>query len=282
MKLLQIAKHLYHKVYPLLQTNKGNCPSFAYSVVDNYIDGMVFVDQVEEPKTLMIGTDSGIYYIMGDKNNQEFQDFFESHYTKIKEDKHATFVIFSPTEEWDTVLAHMFGDDSNQMGRLSYAFRSFNSEVYNSTDLYAELPEGYQVQRISKETISKSPFFHEKYYTRFWGSTEQYLKYGFGYSVFFEGQIVCEGTSIFSGRHVAEIDIETHENHRGLGLAQLVAHLFIKHCLIHQLTPFWDCDAENIGSKKLAKKTGFDDPTPYSIFVKRKDSTVEMGCQNDS
>ena len=78
---------------------------------------------------------------------------------------------------------------------------------------------------------------------------------------------VSECTSIFSSLQYSEIDIATHEDYRGQGLASSIVKTFIDHCLENDIIPRWDCDILNKSSIKLAGKSGFGNPVQYSIFV---------------
>ncbi|MDQ0220661.1 GNAT family N-acetyltransferase [Peribacillus cavernae] len=79
---------------------------------------------------------------------------------------------------------------------------------------------------------------------------------------------MSECTSIFSSKQFAEIDIATHKDYRGQGLASVIAKAFIGYSLENKIVPTWDCDVSNKPSIKLAEKLGFVNPVEYSIFVK--------------
>lgn len=55
----------------IIEENKDQVlPTFAYSVLDNYIAG----DIVSDEGSLLIGTNSGIYVAVGDEQNDHFSD----------------------------------------------------------------------------------------------------------------------------------------------------------------------------------------------------------------
>ena len=128
----------------------------------------------------------------------------------------------------------------------------------------------YKVMRIDRNIIRKSTEFTEQYYTEYWGSKEAFLKAGFGFCILQDEKVVAECVSIFRSNHFAEIDIATHPNYQGKGLARLVATYFIEHCIQNNITPCWDCNMDNIPSQRLASKLGFDHPVEYVLYVRKK------------
>lgn len=105
------------------------------------------------------------------------------------------------------------------------------------------------------------------YYEAYWGSIGNYEEKGFGYAILHDAKVISECTSIFASEQFAEIDIATHNDYRGQGLAKIIAKIFINHSLKNNIIPRWDCDISNTTSIKLAKKLGFTNPIKYSIFT---------------
>ncbi|MNJ57084.1 GNAT acetyltransferase [compost metagenome] len=120
-------------------------------------------------------------------------------------------------------------------------------------------------------SITQSLEFNESYILEYWGSISRFLEHGVGYYLLHNDHdtIASECISIFASPHLAEIDITTHPDYRGMGLAQSAAELFIEHCMEHHMMPKWDCDITNVASIKLAAKLGFEDPRQYSIFARK-------------
>jgi RimJ/RimL family protein N-acetyltransferase len=110
--------------------------------------------------------------------------------------------------------------------------------------------------------------------SRFWSSKKDFLDHAMPVGLMDEnGQpaAVCYSAANSSG--LAEIDIYTAENYRKKGLGKLATSLFINECIQHDLTPNWDCFAENKGSFNLAICMGFTAVRAYnflSIFTKNE------------
>lgn len=65
----------FEKVINLLKKNdKETYPTFAYSVLNNYIPGQVYMDELK--KTVLVGTDSGIFVVGGNEMNNGLNSIF--------------------------------------------------------------------------------------------------------------------------------------------------------------------------------------------------------------
>ena len=99
----------------------------------------------------------------------------------------------------------------------------------------------------------------------FWNSAEDFLENGVGFSLFYDNKLVSTAYSSFIHGDKLEIGIETVEEFRGKGFAQLTCSALIDYCIENHNEPIWACRLENIGSYQLAQKLGFE-PTlkiPY-------------------
>ncbi|MBP2078785.1 GNAT family N-acetyltransferase [Oceanobacillus polygoni] len=260
MKVLK--KTEYHLVLPVLIGNSRRCPTFAYSVVENIIPGIVYADDQSQPRTVLIGTKNGIYFVVGNERNATFNDAFFALYKQHTRES-ARFTLFSASRNWDRVIYNLLEEKIIQMKRSSFEFNP-----RNYPDMKNQLSSEFMIREINQETIKMSSNFSKSYYDQYWNGIPNFLKYGFGFCVINnDGELVSECTSIFTGQSFAEIDIVTQNQYAGKGFAFILGKLFIDKCLERGLTPSWDCDVNNISSIKLAAKLGFVNPVEYSIFV---------------
>ncbi|WP_236712670.1 GNAT family N-acetyltransferase [Peribacillus muralis] len=255
----------FEKLVPSLYKSVDPIPTFAFAVLEQFMPGFVFVDESHSPKTIGLGTNSGLYFVGGDHENDEFnKQFLRFCRSKLKEGKR--FTLFSGNGKWDELISGCFKEELKQGSRYSF---SFQPEGYDVEAIH--LQESYTLSRLDEAAIRNSSEFNTDYYERFWGSAVDFLNKGFGYSVVHDETVVAsECTSIFSGKVYAEIDIYTNADYRGMGLAQKAAQAFIEQCLKHKMIPRWDCNVENLASMKLAGRLGFSEPSIYSIFVKNR------------
>lgn len=254
----------FKKVLRLVSNHAKTCPTFCYSVLNRMIPGVVYADNSKCPKSALVGTKSGIYFIVGDETNHTFNHSFQAFYIHQAQEKRARFTLFSSTAKWDATINKLLKDATVQMKRYSFAFHPNKCSLEPM-----QIPKEFILKRIDETTIQYSTEFNHSYYEEYWGSVANFLANGFGYCVLHNERVVSECTSIFVGDAIAEVDIATHKEYRGNGLAFITAKAFIHHCLKNNFIPRWDCDVNNLASIKLAKKLGFDHPTEYSIFVRK-------------
>lgn len=89
-------------------------PTFAYSVLDSYIDGDIIVDK----SSALIGTSSGIYTVVGDETNDDFAPML-MHEFKRREMLNQRFTLFSSSERWDRRINELLGAKLQRMPRYS-------------------------------------------------------------------------------------------------------------------------------------------------------------------
>lgn len=264
-RLQKIEKSEFGKLLPYLYKRKEPCPTFAFSVLERFIPGFVYADDSDSPRTIFVGTDSGLYFVGGADSNDEFhKHFLKFCSSELKEGRQ--FTLFSGNGGWDRRILDCFKKELKKSSRYSF---TFHPEEYDVEEIH--LQESFTVHRLDAATIRSSHEFNLEYYERFWGSAEHFLEKGFGYSVMKgDAALAGECTSIFRGKVYAEIDIYTNDEYRGMGVAKKAGQAFIDHCLKNGMIPRWDCKVENLASMKLAERLGFHEPSSYSIFVKNQ------------
>ncbi|WP_242213620.1 GNAT family N-acetyltransferase [Bacillus cereus group sp. BfR-BA-01383] len=259
MKKISVAE--YRKVLPILEGNIRTT-TFAYAVCDQMIDGEVFAN--EQVTAGLIITANGIYYLFGDMHDRSYNEDLFFYIKTAIEKTEKRFTLFTSSEEWEMIIEERFSNVLRKIPRMKFQrviFEERSRDCNKNT---------YEVKRINGREIERSNEFTEDYYKEYWGSNEAFLDNGFGFCIEQNGMIVAECVSIFSGNGFAEIDIVTHEAHKGKGLAQAVATRFIEYCMQNDITPCWDCNADNIPSQKLASKLSFHNPIEYSLFVRKR------------
>ncbi|PFK35746.1 GNAT family N-acetyltransferase [Bacillus cereus] len=261
MKKLALAE--YQTILPVLKENKRTA-TFAYAVCDGMIEGEIFVN--EKLAAGLIATANGIYYLFGDTHDQEFQHALFSYIENDVLTTDKRFTLFVSSIEWEKVIEKHFDYSLRKSPRKKFLFQRdmFEEEKGNVDDVT------YEIKRINKSIVEESTEFSELYYKEYWESKELFLEHGFGFCILQDQKVVAECVSIFKSDQFAEIDIATHPDYQGKGLARLVATYFIEHCIQNGITPCWDCDMDNIPSQRLASKLGFDHPVEYVLYVRKK------------
>ena len=149
-----------------------------------------------------------------------------------------------------------------------YAFTSEKLDVRYLNDLKSELADGYRLQKIDLEMAlqlaAEDSEFAAEHMINF-DSPQDFIQRGFGYCILQEDEIVSAATTFVICKKGIEIQINTRKEHRGRGLATVVAAQLVIHCLQNNLDPNWD--AANKPSVGLAKKLGYTPAGTYSMIV---------------
>ncbi|MEO0534618.1 MAG: GNAT family N-acetyltransferase [Cyanobacteria bacterium P01_A01_bin.123] len=91
-----------------------------------------------------------------------------------------------------------------------------------------------------------------------WPSREKFCENGFGYVALLGESIIFWCTAEYVSTKKCGIGIETLQAYQNQGITTATAVHFVNYCLSHNITPYWECDSQNIGSIRVAKKIGFD------------------------
>ncbi len=93
---------------------------------------------------------------------------------------------------------------------------------------------------------------------------EEYQKYGLGFVIYHDGEMVAGASSYSSYKEGIEIEIDTKEEYRRKGLATACGARLILECLNRGLYPSWD--AQNRWSVALAEKLGYHYSHTYTAY----------------
>ena len=248
---------------------------FARSVVEKHLSGIIYVDNVNEPRTSLIAHPYGMLLLMGDSNNIEFNDRFKSYAfntAKIRA-KHEWLITSSP--EWDNVLNDMFGSS------LIKASENSGKEANGKIELNGRLNFSFNVQKYAqfeKRTIPEhdlivktdAVLFEQMTGSvipqKFWDNAKDFETNGSGYTLLHNGEIAATAFSAFVHENRLEIGIETVEKYRGNGYAELVCCKLIDECLESGFLPVWSCRSENTASVRLAGKLGFETTLSFPFY----------------
>lgn len=262
----ELKKSEFFTVLPILR-EKRNDLTFSYSVIHHIIPGRIFVDNNISPKTALIVTESGLYRIVGNEENECFNRQVGEFFLKNLTQSENRFTLCSSSSTWDRNIVSLIGDKILKSKRISFEYNTDKSNL--NAGWREKIPEGFIIERINKDIIRRCEEFNEEYYIKFWGSVDNFISNGFGYCVLFKDKVVSACTSIYAGGEYAEIDIFTDKDFRGKGLGGLVSNIFIEHCTENNILPSWDCEINNLSSFKLAERLGFENKGEYTIYVRK-------------
>lgn len=180
-----------------------------------------------------------------------------------------SFLILVPqNEEWAGLLESTLADRA--VKRTRYAIRR-EPDCFDPERLEAlcSLPAGYTLCGIDGNLYEKCG---EEDWSRdlvaCFPDREAYLELGLGYVACKDGRIVAGASSYSRCREGIEVEVDTREDCRRMGLACACSAALILECLRRGLYPGWD--AQNLYSLSLAEKLGYHFSHSYPVFEYRK------------
>ena len=271
MELLE--KEDYNRLdEPLCQVTINNL--FARSVVEKKVTGKVFVDDKSNPKTFYVVHPYGMTLLFGNSSNRSFNESFRQFALNNNNTRKKVEWMQAFPASWDSVLSQLFKGfmvkSADTRKKFDNKFVELNTRVnfQFNMDSYLLLPKQNHDPDIAIVQVDRQMFRDMKGLvvpSNFWDSEEDFLKNGLGYALIYKGELASMSFSSYWFDDQFELGIETKENFRGRGFAELVCRAIIDHCIKNNYNPIWSCRLENIGSYKLAQKLAFE-PTitlPY-------------------
>jgi len=137
-----------------------------------------------------------------------------------------------------------------------------------SSDLspFLELPPGYEVFRMGRKLIEKSPRLEETLFR--YRDLESYLQTSLDVCILHGDEFVCEAGADMDVGGVREVGVVTEPAYRGgQGFGTLVTAHLLKWCDELGCDTYWDCVRLNIGSLKIARKLGYGNERSYKILA---------------
>ena len=239
---------------------------FARAVVENRVSGVVYVDNVKNPKTFYVVHPYGMSLLFGDCNNQEFNNKFKNYSLNKNHERNKHEWMQAFPDKWDIVLNDLFKDclikssdnveniEKNIIELNTRVNFKFNFKEYKIQNQHKNNSE-IKIVRTDKKIFEDMKGSVVPYY--FWNNADDFIKNGVGFSLFYKNKLASTAYSAFIQDGKLELGIETIADFRGLGLAQIVCSALINYCLEKNFEPVWACRLENRGSYKLAQKLGF-------------------------
>ena len=273
--MILLDKSKYCKVLkPIMGVTINNL--FARAVVEEKVNGWVYVDNPEDPATFYIIHPYGMSLLFGETDNDEFNSKFLDHAlnTYRIRDKYEWLQAFP--ESWNKKISVLFGDNlikskdntgestSNRIEENTRVNFKFNKRKYLdfrnkiNKDNYTILPTDKEMfENMQGSVVPK----------HFWNNAEDFISKGVGFSLIYKNESASTAYSAFVHDHKLELGIETLEIHRGKGFALFTCSSLIDYCLDNDFEPIWSCRLENTGSFLLAQKLGFE-PTIYVPYYR--------------
>lgn len=217
--------------------------------------GDIYVDDSQSPQSALAlyGRQSFFGFLAG----QPHQDLL-----KICEGK--DMILVPQNQNWSDLIEGTYGDGIRSFTRYATK-KDTEFDLGYLQSLVENLSADFELYPIHSELYQTC--LQEEWSRDLVGNyidVEQFLDLGLGYVILHKGQVVSGASSYASYSAGIEIEVDTREDYRGLGLAKACAAQLILACLDRGLYPSWD--AHTLTSLKLAEHLGYQLDKPYQAF----------------
>lgn len=240
---------------------------FALTVLENKVNGNVFVDNVKAPSAALICHPYGMSLVFGTSNNKAFNNevlkYMLNHQKKRESNEWLQMYLDEGNEFYEDILGDRFIDsdmcssdyqNSNLIVRDTRVNFKFNQSLFEKVQKKSSC--NYNLVRTSAKYFDEiTGTVIPKY---FWKDGTHFASEGVGYSVLVDDIPVATCFSAYTTDNKIELGIETNAQYQHKGLAQLVATAMIRHCISNKIEPVWACRYSNKPSYNLATKLGFE------------------------
>ncbi|WP_434752210.1 GNAT family N-acetyltransferase [Paenibacillus amylolyticus] len=247
--------------------------------------GRVYVDDAANPEAALIWVQgqSG-YQLIGNAQSKVFRSelrmYIENHiYPELATLQISDVEIGVADHTWGEVLEHMAGpSELHHDAQHVFMPKSLDERIEKiesaklsaSSGVFSQPAEGTQVLKIDEALMNDRRLHNLSFVTdkikHFWTDVDAFQKYGVGYVVTREEEIVSICLSAFVEGNTHAIDIETLEGHRKRNYAALAAQAYMSECNEAGLCPYWDCTPDNTGSIRLAQSAGLSLDFNYQVY----------------
>lgn len=253
---------------------------FARMVIEKKISGTVYVDDIQQPRACLIHHPYGMLLLAGEPE-ENFSASLKNF--MLNNDSERTLWL-QASENWHDEIDSLLGYDLKYFDgcqSIAYQLKSgvirfrrlnfkFNKKKYLAQKKL-QVPDGLELVETNGKLFSQ---FDGTVVARyFWDTPYDFIQGGRGFTLLDGEKIASASFSAFMIDNFLEIGIETAEDYRGKGHAEIVCRALIDYALENSLEPVWSCRGDNIGSKKLAERMGFEVSLELPYYGLRKNGT---------
>lgn len=244
----------YYKAAASITTVRINT-LFARAVIEQKVQGKIYVDNPESPQTFYILHPYGMSLLLGKSNNEKFNQKFKNYVLNINEERcHDEWMQTYPND-WDIVLRNLFEQPELIMEFDVRVNFKFNEKKYVQTK------QTFDSDNIRIHSTTENDF-KEMVGTvipsKFWKDSNDFVSNSIGISVYYDNRLASIAFAACIEGNTLELGIETNELYRGKHLAYKACSALLDYCLDNGFNPVWACRLENTGSYKLAQALGFE------------------------
>lgn len=263
--MILLQKQDYYKVTEHLKQIAVN-HLFARFIIEQKVDGKVFVDNPESPASFYILHPYSMSLLFGNVDNSEFNKSLTAYLLNTDKHRQKFEWLQAPENKWQAFLSDTFGDRfiaveenrgavNNKIEITTRVNFKFNKEKYNA--ISAMTPVDKQVVRteiVHYDAILGGAVIPEN----FWNTRDDFFQNGVGFTSLSDNEVASTAFSSFIFDDTLEIGIETAQPYKGKGHAFAACSALINYCIENNYEPVWSCKKDNIGSYRLACRLGFE------------------------
>ena len=260
--MVQLQENQFYKISHFLP--QINCDVvYGYSIIEKRQKGRVFVDDAENPRSMILWHFCGFAFVAGYAENEDFNKCLMQLLSGKFGESQRDFILFVNNRDWNRILVETKRFNIQVAERLRFRF---NNNLLSKKKI--AIPVGYHVEEMDENIINRLSGHIVPSYS--WHTDEAFLHNGKGYCLMEGNNIASNAFSASIGNNSIDIGIETMHDYRMRGLAAPTAYVMVKYCLDNGFEPVWGCSATNIGSCRVAKSIGFEVVDSYPMYIYRK------------
>jgi RimJ/RimL family protein N-acetyltransferase len=232
------------------------------ALIDSVIEGShlarVFVDDVYQPKAVLMCCERGDYFVIGAPRPGPIRQFIKDMPSEADVFNRERFAYFMPEIAWEAALIEDYGGHVPIFPTRS--FRYSHATMKPLDEWREALRQDAFVRRIDATLLEKIDRGIVRTVTEFSrDELNRIFQDSFGFCTITGDEIASVAWAFVLSSKYAAVSIDTAEPFRRRGFATLACVAFIEHCLAHGLTAIWNCLASNIASAATALKLGMEE-----------------------
>ncbi len=241
------------------------------SVIDGNTPGWVFADDAERPMTAFIWDMQDAMLVAGDSANLAFNERLAA---AIRDDivpdarrRGIPFLsLHYDRPAWEPMIETMVlkGWGPHKVARYYYILENL------AWNWRIGMPPGSEMRPLTASLLEGEDMENADqargWVLSFWPSLDAFEAKGVGYCVVYGETIASWCLSVFVSGKDYELGLATAPDYRGRGLAKRTAAACAEACLGRGLRVHWHCLEENLPSRRVAEKVGFDEEVRYEVY----------------
>lgn len=249
------------KVLDVLFSGHKKMPSMIQSVLEGGL-GEVEVDSISQPCAGRVSV-AGFQFFAGDPTTIAAAELVKGLDSARSPDINQW--IIPETPEW-TALIEKSWAGTEYWTPTRYRMSGELLDRSSLKILSSRVADGYEIKLLDESLAERAAKEIDVYLTKGFESPKDFVSKGFGYCAM-KGDVMAAACTTFAVcKGGVEFEIDTHPDHRKLGLATCLGAKMTVETLERGLEPSWDAAWD--GSAGLGKKLGFKLVEEYRALVR--------------